>query len=121
TIIRTVGIGESFLADKIAAWEASLPQRIKLAYLPGYGEVKLRLTAFGTDPEMLDSEMRALVESINPLAGEYIYGTGNDTLEVVIGKSLRERHLTLAAAESCTGGYFSHLITSVPGSSDYFR
>jgi len=120
TIIRTVGIGESFLAEKIASWERSLPSHIRLAYLPGYGEVKLRLTAIGTDPEMLKREADALVEKIKPLAGEFIYAIGNDALEVVVGNLLLVNKLTLSVAESCTGGYLSHLITSVPGSSKYF-
>lgn len=119
TIIRTVGIGESFLAEKIASWEKSLPEHIRLAYLPGYGEVKLRLTAVGIDPETLKKDAEALVAKIYPLAGEYIYGIGTDPLEVVVGKLLRDNKFTLAVAESCTGGYLSHLITSVPGSSDY--
>lgn len=119
-VIRTVGIGESFLAEKISSWEQSLPDHIKLAYLPGYGEVKLRLTGIGSDKAFLKSEVEKLVRELQPLAGEYIYGTGDDTLELVIGKKLRDQKRTLSIAESCTGGYLSHLITSVPGSSDYF-
>lgn len=119
TVIRTVGIGESFLAEKISAWEKSLPAHIRLAYLPGLGEVKLRLTAIGNS-EPLKKEMDALVEKLKPLAGEYIFTIGDDPLEVVVGRILNERKLTLSVAESCTGGFLSHLITSVPGSSDYF-
>jgi nicotinamide-nucleotide amidase len=121
TVIRTVGIGESFLAEKISGWEQSLPSHIKLAYLPGYGEVKLRLTAFGGNAVHLHDEVNTLIEKLKTLAGEYIYAVGNDPLEVVVGKLLRERKLTLSVAESCTGGYLSHLITSVPGSSEYFQ
>lgn len=120
SIVRTVGIGESFLAEKISSWESSLPPHIRLAYLPGYGEVKLRLTSTGTNSETLQREASEWMAKLQPLIGEYIYGTGEDPLEVVLGRLLRERKLTLAAAESCTGGYLSHLITSVPGSSDYF-
>ncbi len=119
TVIRTVGIGESFLAEKISAWEKSLPSHIRLAYLPGYGEVRLRLTAIGND-DQLKNEVALLVEKLRPLAGEYIFGLGDDPLEVVVGKILNQRKLTLAVAESCTGGFLSHLITSVPGSSNYF-
>lgn len=118
-MIRTVGIGESFLAEKIASWEQALPEHIRLAYLPGYGEVKLRLTAVGNDPETLKKDVDTQVEKIQSLAGEYIYGIGTDPLEVVVGNLLRANKCTLAIAESCTGGYLSHLITSVPGSSDY--
>jgi nicotinamide-nucleotide amidase len=120
TIIRTVGIGESFLAEKIESWEKSLPTHFKLAYLPSLGDVKLRLTAIGTDAKALAVESQMLVESLKPLAGEYIFGVGEDTLEVVLGNTLRGKKLTLAIAESCTGGYLTHLVTSVPGSSDYF-
>ncbi len=120
TLIRTVGIGESFLAEKISSWEKALPKHIKLAYLPGLGEVKLRLTAFGNDVELLKSETATLIEELKPLAGEYIFGIGPDPLEVILGNTLRDKGLTLSVAESCTGGYLSHLITSVPGSSAYF-
>lgn len=119
-MIRTVGIGESFLADKISAWEKALPAHIKLAYLPSLGEVKLRLTASGSDLATLQQETEELTQQLLPLAGEYVYGFGNEPLEVVLGQMLRERQLTLSIAESCTGGYLSHLITSVPGSSEYF-
>ena len=119
-VIRTVGIGESVLAEKISGWEKKLPPHIKIAYLPGLGDVKVRLTAMGDSREQLNKDLDALTESIQPLAASYIYGYGEETLEEVIGKILRERKLTLSIAESCTGGYLSHLITSVPGSSDYF-
>jgi nicotinamide-nucleotide amidase len=119
-VIRTIGIGESFLAEKIAPWENSLPQHIKLAYLPSLGEVKLRLTGFSNSSSQLESEIDVLVEKLKVIAGDYIYGYGDESIEVAIGKMLRERKLTLSMAESCTGGYLSHLITSVPGCSDYF-
>jgi nicotinamide-nucleotide amidase len=119
-VIRTIGIGESFLAEKIAAWENTLPAHIKLAYLPSLGEVKLRLTGFGTSLEQLKSETNQLVEKLKEYAGEFIYGYGDEPIEVVLGRTLSERKLTLSIAESCTGGYLSHLITSVPGSSEYF-
>jgi nicotinamide-nucleotide amidase len=120
TVIRTAGIGESILAEKIASWEKSLPPHFKLAYLPNLGEVRLRLTAIGSNFEALAKEAAELTEKVKPLAGDYIFTIGNDPLEVVIGNKLREKQLTIAVAESCTGGYVSHLITSVPGSSEYF-
>lgn len=119
-IVKTVGIGESFLAEKIAPWENALPPHIKLAYLPSLGEVKLRLTAFGQSSEALDAELKEWVEKLKPLASQYIYGYNETPLEAVIGQLLRDRKLTLSIAESCTGGYLSHLITSIPGSSEYF-
>lgn len=119
-VIRTAGIGESFLAEKISAWEKALPTHVKLAYLPGLSEVKLRLTSIGENESTLVKEADTLVEKLLPLAGEFVYGYGDEPLEVVIGNTLRKKKLTLSIAESCTGGYLSHLITSVPGSSDYF-
>jgi len=118
--IRTVGIGESVLAEKIQPWEKALPPHIKLAYLPNLGEVRLRLTATGVTPQPLQAELDELTKSLLPLAGDYIYGYGDEPLEQVVGNMLRTRKLTLSVAESCTGGYLSHLVTSIPGSSDYF-
>jgi nicotinamide-nucleotide amidase len=120
-MIRTVGIGESFLAEKISSWEKMLPAHIRLAYLPSLGEVKLRLTAIGADQQLLKKETSELIEKIKPLAGDYIFGYDDKPLEVVIGNTLRDKKLTIAVAESCTGGFLSHLITSVPGSSEYFQ
>lgn len=121
TVIRTVGIGESFLADKISSWEAALPKHVRLAYLPSLGEVKLRLTAIGDDRPAMQREADEQVAKLKMLAGEYIFNIGEDPLEVVLGKSLTEKNLKISAAESCTGGYLSHLLTSVPGSSAYFK
>lgn len=120
TVVRTAGIGESFLAEKIASWERSLPSHIKLAYLPSLSEVKLRLTAIGDNRATMQTEVTGWVEKLKLLAGEYIFGIGEDPLEVVLGNTLKQKKLTLAVAESCTGGYLSHMITSVPGSSAYF-
>lgn len=119
-VIRTIGVGESVLAEKITAWENALPAHIKLAYLPGLGEVKLRLTCHGDSLDALQKEAEALTVSLRERIGQFIYGYGDDPIEVVIGNTLRERKLTLAIAESCTGGYLSHMVTTVPGSSDYF-
>lgn len=119
-VIRTIGLGESFLAEKIADWEKALPEHIKLAYLPSLGEVKLRLTGFGSSLVQLEAETNKLTESLKEKIGQFIYGYGEEPIEVVIGHLLKERKLTLSIAESCTGGYLSHMITSVPGSSEYF-
>ncbi len=119
-MVQTVGMGESFLADKIKPWEKSLPPHVRLAYLPTLGAVTLRLTGSGNTPEALEQELQRHAEKLKPLIGDHIFGYGSDPLEAIIGRSLREKKLTLAVAESCTGGYLSHLITSVPGSSDYF-
>ena len=120
-VLCTAGIGESILAEKISAWEKALPKHCSLAYLPNLGQVRLRLTSFGDNLMQLKQEAEALIEKLLPLAGEYIYSFSDETLEVVVGNTLREKKLTLSIAESCTGGYVSHLITSVPGSSEYFQ
>lgn len=119
-VIRTVGIGESFLAEKIVEWESALPPHIKLAYLPSLGEVKLRLTGIGDTTDALVNETELLTEKLRERIGQFIYGYGDEPLEVAVGKKLQEKKLTIAVAESCTGGHLSHMITSVPGSSSYF-
>lgn len=117
--VLTQGVGESFLADMIEDWENNLPQHMKLAYLPSAGMVKLRLSARSNQHD-LEKQVTAEFEKILPLINDYVYGFDNDTIESVVGKLLRDKKQTLATAESCTGGYLSHLITSIPGSSDYF-
>ncbi len=119
-IIRTIGIGESFLAEKISDWEDSLPSHIKLAYLPSFGQVKLRLTGYGDDFQVLADDIDAQVEKLRPIIAEFIYSFDNQELEESLGTILTESHETVAVAESCTGGYLSHLFTSVSGSSAYF-
>lgn len=119
-IVKTIGIGESFLAEKIKKWADSLPSNISLAYLPSLGMVKLRLTAVGDNKDALFMVIDSCITSLKLIVGKYIFGYDDDTIEGRIGSILREKGLSLSAAESCTGGYFSHLITSVPGSSTYF-
>lgn len=116
--ICTQGIGESWLAEKIEDIENELPSYIKLAYLPAPAQVRLRLSAYGAAKE---SELNAFLNKIVERVGDYVYGFDTDTLPVVLGRILKEKGKTLAVAESCTGGYISHLITSVAGSSAYFK
>ncbi len=119
--IQTSSIGESFLAKKIEAWENALPDHIFLAYLPSVGQVRLRLSGYGTNQSMLEKEMSAIIEDLYKIAGEFIFGEEDDSLQSVVGALLKEKGKTLSTAESCTGGYLAHLITSVPGSSSYYR
>ncbi|MEO1049576.1 MAG: competence/damage-inducible protein A [Bacteroidota bacterium] len=119
-IVKTVGIGESWLADKIKDWEDALPEHIKLAYLPSLGQVRLRLTAKGDDEEQLKIEVDELIADLMKYAKKYVFGYGNDKLEEVVGRLLRDRSLTISTAESCTGGNIAQMITSIAGSSDYF-
>jgi nicotinamide-nucleotide amidase len=120
-VVKTVGIGESWLADLIKDWENNLPTHIRLAYLPSLGHVKLRLTGFGTDRKTLEKEVESEIEKVLPLIDKYVYGFNEETLETAIAKLLKKEHKTIALAESCSGGYISHLVTSVPGSSEYFQ
>ena len=120
-LIMTAGLGESWLAEKIEEWENSLPDWLSLAYLPSYGQVKLRLTARGQDKQFLIKGVGSYIRSLNKYIGQYIYGEDGETIQEAIGKKLISNQQTLAIAESCTGGYISHLITSVPGSSAYYK
>ncbi|WP_420387701.1 competence/damage-inducible protein A [Roseivirga sp.] len=120
-LIKTVGIGESFLADKIKDWEDNLPDHISLAYLPSVGQVKLRLTAVGENREELKKDVQDLIDALIPLAGKYIYGYDSTTLEEAVGQLLKAQNKTIALAESCSGGYVQHKITTIAGSSEYFQ
>ncbi len=119
--ILTCNIGESFLALKLENIENNLPPHIKLAYLPAVGMVRLRFSGSHTHYATLKDEMDEIVTKVYDTIGEHIYGEENDTLEQVVGVLLKSVNKTLATAESCTGGYVSHLITSVPGSSLYYK
>ncbi|HLO43707.1 MAG TPA: competence/damage-inducible protein A [Leadbetterella sp.] len=119
-MVRTIGLGESFLAERIEQWEDNLPKHIKLAYLPSFGEVKLRLTGIGESRTVVESEIQAEILKLVPLIEEFIYSFDNEEIEKSIGKILNETKGTVSVAESCTGGYISHLLTSISGSSAYF-
>ena len=120
--ILTTGLGESMLAKRIADWEDSLSaEGIKLAYLPSPGIVKLRLSTYAeADGPAATERVDRKARELSVLIPELIYGEGEDRLQQVVGRLLKERGQTLSLAESCTGGYVSHLITSIPGSSAYF-
>ncbi len=120
--VLTTGLGESHLAERIAVWEDSLAEvGIRLAYLPSPGVVKLRLSAYANhDPAEAMARVERKAGELYALIPELIYGEGEERLEQVVGRKLREREESLSLAESCTGGYLSHLITSVPGSSAYY-
>ncbi len=119
--IITYGMGESMLAEKIEDWEINLPSFVKLAYLPSFGTVRLRLSAKGATYEMLEVAIASEIEKLAELINEIIVGFDeNETIEMVIGQLLIEKGQTLAVAESCTGGNIAKRITSVPGASRYF-
>ena len=112
---------ESVLAEKLELWETALPESIKLAYLPKLGIIRLRLTGRGQDKK----EVRALLDSekakLEKILGEDIFCEEDTPLEVIIGELLKKKKITVSTAESCTGGGIAALITSVPGSSEYFN
>jgi nicotinamide-nucleotide amidase len=118
--ILTQGVGESFLAKTIEDWEDSLPKSIKLAYLPQPGMVRLRLTAIGNNKAEILNLIEEQDQKLRQLIPDYIFGYDNETMESVVGNLLKKHKMTVSTAESCTGGRIAHLITSVPGSSEYF-
>ena len=118
----TYGIGESSLAKKIEAWENQLPNHIKLAYLPSYGSVRLRLSAKGTDEQELKKSVEEESKKMLPLIDEHIFGEENEEkIEDVIAKLLTKKGLTLATAESFTGGKIAETLTAMSGASKYFK
>jgi nicotinamide-nucleotide amidase len=116
--IRTIGVGESSLADLVEPLLMESP--VKIAYLPSIGQVRLRLSIEGQSADGLQELLEEKVSLLERELGSIIFGYDETTIEEAIGQMLRQRKLSLITAESCTGGYLAHLITSVPGSSDYF-
>jgi nicotinamide-nucleotide amidase len=120
--ILTYGQGESIVAERIENWENNLPEYIKLAYLPSPGRVRLRLTARGEHEEVLQKAIQENIQSLTTIIGDIIVGFDEDeTIEVIIGRLLRQQGKTIATAESCTGGKIAQILTSVAGASNYFR
>ena len=120
--VKTIGIGESFLAEKIELWEISLKKaNIKLAYLPSPGIVKLRMSGYGIDESKILASISNKINELTSIVGDYIFGYEKEELNQLVGDLLIASGKTLSTAESCTGGHVAHLITSVPGSSAYFK
>lgn len=119
--ILTQGIPESMLAIRIEDFENNLPANVKLAYLPSPMSVRLRLSATGDDKNELEKRVETEAGKLQQIIPEAIYGYGNETMAEAIGKILLPLGKTLAVAESCTGGFISHLVTSVPGCSAWYK
>lgn len=119
--IMTYGTFEAKLAETLTDFESGLPGNIKLAYLPASGIIKLRLTGTGSDHEILMNLINEQAAKLYDIIPGLIYGEDEDSLELVVGKLLRSKNKTISTAESCTGGEIAHLLTTVPGSSDYFK
>jgi nicotinamide-nucleotide amidase len=120
--IMTYGRGESLIAEQIEDWENNLPSFIKLAYLPSPGRVRLRLTARGNDEFILKEAIKKQIESLTPLIQDIIVGfEEDDSIEVVLGRNLKEKKLTISTAESCTGGKIGQMLAAISGASAYFK
>lgn len=119
--VMTYGMGESMVAERIEDWETALPEFIKLAFLPSYGALRLRLSAKGFDKETLEKALEENISELYDIIGDIITGVGEEeTIEKSVGKLLKDGGFTLSTAESCTGGAVAQKITSVAGASAYF-
>lgn len=119
--ILTRGLGESSLMERIRDWQMMIEKEgAKLAYLPSIGKVRLRIGLEGNDLDAINQQIEKWTADLHKIIPGMIYGLGDRSLQDIVGEILRQRRKTVSAAESCTGGYLSHLITSVPGSSAYF-
>ena len=119
--IMTYGTFEAKLAEILTGFEDALPPNVRLAYLPASGVIKLRLTATGTKHDIISNLINEQVDKLYKIIPDYIYGENEESLEMVIGKLLRLKSRTVSTAESCTGGVIAHMLTSVPGSSAYYK
>jgi nicotinamide-nucleotide amidase len=118
--ILTQGVGESHLTEIIADWENNLPENIKLAYLPQPGIVRLRLSAHGEKKDELEKKVELKIKELQQIIPDEIFGFENDTLEKIVGELLLQSGKSLSTSESCTGGTIAKMITSIPGSSNYY-
>ncbi|NBU36304.1 MAG: CinA family nicotinamide mononucleotide deamidase-related protein [Bacteroidetes bacterium] len=119
--LLVAGIPETTLSQLLESFESSLPPYIKLAYLPALSQIRLRLSCYGKNKEPLENLIFEKSDLLRKILGNHIAGEDDDTLPLVIGRMLKEKNWMLACAESCTGGYVSHLMTLNPGSSQYFK
>lgn len=120
SVLRTAGIGESALSTLLSEGGFAPPGTVTMAYLPHFGQVDMRLSSQGADRRKVKAQLDKAVRGIRQIAGEYIFGVDGESLEEEAGKILAAKKLTIASAESCTGGLFASRITSVPGASAYF-
>lgn len=119
--ILTHGLGESFLAEKIKDWENKLPANIKLAYLPSPEHLRLRMSAYGDAERDLMDILDVEETRLKKIIPNHIFGYGKQSLQEILGKLLLNKKASISSAESCTGGNIARLITSIPGSSSYFK
>jgi len=120
-VLQCTNVTESGLSDILEDYEKQLPENLSLAYLPKPGIIRLRLTGRGDDTTQLKETLDAQFQLLKQAAGEYAFADEDKEMEEIVGQLLLKRGCRMATAESCTGGYIAHLITSVPGSSRYFQ
>lgn len=118
--LLTAGVGESFLAESIQQFETNLPENVKLAYLPSYGFVRLRLTGKSNESASLNSQLDILFETLKDQVKNYLVTDKDEPLEMVVGRLLKAQNQTVSTAESCTGGFIGHLLSKHAGSSNFF-
>ncbi|MEO6254458.1 MAG: CinA family nicotinamide mononucleotide deamidase-related protein [Ferruginibacter sp.] len=118
--LLTAGLGESFLAELIKDFEEALPAHIKLAFLPNYGMVRLRLSATGFNTAETENDIHGLFETLKTLVKDYLVTDTDEPMQNVVGQLLISKGKTMCTAESCTGGFISHLLTVIPGSSKFY-
>jgi nicotinamide-nucleotide amidase len=122
TTLLTYGLGESTLAERIENWEDKLPDFMKLAYLPGLGRVRLRLSAKHMDRNLVETETQKQIDELLPQIKDIFVGfEADDSIEAILGKQLTFLGKTVATAESCTGGKIAESFTKIPGASKYFK
>ena len=119
--LLTAGQGESFIADKLLEFESALPAFIKLAYLPAYGMVRLRLTGRGSDKESIETEIKKNFERLKELVTDWLVAVEDISLQQAVVNLLKAKGKTVATAESCTGGAIAQMITSIAGSSSVYN
>ncbi len=120
--IQTYGMNESNVAKRIEVWERDLPEMIKLAFLPSYAKLRLRLSAKGSNKEILEIAIDKEIEKLQQIIGDIIVGLQeNEVIEMILNKKMTTKKITLSTAESCTGGNIAKLITSIPGASNFFK
>lgn len=119
--LLTAGVGESFIAETIKDWESNLPSHLKLAYLPNYGMVRLRITGWSAGKEKLDKELDQQFAALKTLVQQWLVTDQDETLQMTLSRLLRSKHKSMSTAESCTGGYIAHLITAIDGASSNYK
>lgn len=113
---HVVGFAESKLSNTLTNWESKLPETVSIAYLPSPGVIRLRISETNGNQKLLEP----YTEELKEIIGKNIVAEGKEKVEITLGKTCKNKQLTIAIAESCTGGLIAHKLTSIPGSSEYF-